>query len=316
MRLALAIATLLLLAAACGGDRDGLTASPTARPATPTRTRPPTPPPSPTLAPTPTPAPTIDLSLSQPRQGGFLIVRLLSPPPGLQAATAFFDGAPYEMAAEGDHWYRIIGLATGVAVGQYPVEVSSSVAALAAGTLTVTDGGFQYESIELPPGSIGLLEDQDAIAQERATLSQVYSGFTPAQQWSGAWIMPALGTITNVFGLQRSINGGPYSPHTGTDIANEKGTPVVAAASGTVVLAQALYLYGNVVVVDHGAGVFTSYNHLDSIAAIAGQSITIGDLVGFMGETGFVNGPHVHWEAVIGGVRTDPTLWTTAAIDP
>jgi murein DD-endopeptidase MepM/ murein hydrolase activator NlpD len=220
------------------------------------------------------------------------------------------------MVFENDHWFGIVGLPTGIAVGQYAIEVSSSVSALAAATLTVGDGGFQFEDIELPPGSIGLLDDQAAVAQERATLAQVYSGFTPAQRWSGPWIMPAQGTITNAFGLQRSINGGPYSPHTGTDVANEKGTPVVAAASGTVVLAQALYLYGNAVIIDHGAGVFTSYNHLDSIAVSAGQPITIGDLAGFMGETGFVNGPHVHWEAVIGGVRTDPTLWTQANIDP
>jgi murein DD-endopeptidase MepM/ murein hydrolase activator NlpD len=217
---------------------------------------------------------------------------------------------------ESDHWFGVVGLPTGIAVGQYDVAVSSSVSALATATLTVGDGGFQFEDIELPPGSIGLLDDQTAVAQERAALAQVYSGFTPVQRWSGPWIMPAQGTITNAFGLQRSINGGPYSPHTGTDVANEKGTPVVAAASGTVVLAQALYLYGNAVIIDHGAGVFTSYNHLDSIAVSAGQPITIGDLVGFMGETGFVSGPHVHWEAVIGGVRTDPTLWTTAAIDP
>jgi murein DD-endopeptidase MepM/ murein hydrolase activator NlpD len=161
-----------------------------------------------------------------------------------------------------------------------------------------------------------LLSDQVAIDQERATLTQVYAGFTPQRLWSGAWILPAAGPITNAFGLQRSINGGAYHGHTGTDIANDKGTPVVAAASGTVALAGPLYLYGNVVVIDHGAGVFTSYNHLDSIAVTAGQNITIGDLVGFMGETGFVSGPHLHWEAIIGGVRTDPLLWTEATVEP
>jgi murein DD-endopeptidase MepM/ murein hydrolase activator NlpD len=70
------------------------------------------------------------------------------------------------------------------------------------------------------------------------------------------------------------------------------------------------------VVVDHGAGVFSSYNHLDSIVAAAGQAIRAGDLLGYMGETGFVNGPHLHWEAVIAGVRTDPGLWVQADIDP
>ena len=182
--------------------------------------------------------------------------------------------------------------------------------------LSVDDGGFAYESLEVTESSIGLLSDQAAINNERATLASVYGGFTPERRWTGAWLKPANGFITNGFGLMRSINGGAYYPHTGTDIANSTGTPVIAAASGVVALARPMYLYGNVVVIDHGAGVFTSYNHLDGISVAEGQAVTIGDLVGSMGETGFVSGPHVHWEAIIGGVRTDPMLWTLGPVDP
>jgi len=244
------------------------------------------------------------------------MMRLLNAPAGSESFAASFNGQSHPVSKTGDHWFAVVGLATDIAVGDYPIEVSGDNGAIAAATVSIVEGGFQYESIELPPSSIDLLSDPAAVEQERATLAQVYGGFTPQRMWSGAWILPAQGPITNGFGLQRSINGGPYHPHTGTDIANEKGTPVVAAASGTVALAEPLYLYGNVVVIDHGAGVFTSYNHLDGIAVTAGQSITIGDLVGFMGETGFVSGPHLHWEAIIGGVRTDPLLWTEVAVEP
>jgi murein DD-endopeptidase MepM/ murein hydrolase activator NlpD len=243
-------------------------------------------------------------------------VRLVNPPPGLSALTAYFNGQGYPMVGEVDHWYSVIGLDTGFGIGTYPIEVSTDTAAIAAGTLSVAEGGFEFISITLPPSSIGLLQDQAAIANERAILAQTFKTFTPQQLWSGPWIMPAQGNISNAFGLQRSINGGPYGPHTGTDIANAKGTPVVAAASGRVVLAQTLYLYGNVVVIDHGAGVLSSYNHLDSITVANGQSVTMGDLIGLMGETGFVSGPHVHWESLIHGVRTDPGLWTQANVDP
>jgi murein DD-endopeptidase MepM/ murein hydrolase activator NlpD len=306
---------LLAFAAACG-DSGGTAGTPTAteRPATPTLA--PTPSPTPSPAPTPTPAPALDLSLSRPQQGGFVVIRLLSPPPGLNNLTAYFKAVGYPMVKEGDHWYRVVGLDSQFATGEYPIEVSSDIAAIAGGVLTVSDGGFEFVSIELPPSSIALTEDQDAAARERATLARVYSTFTAEQLWSGPWIWPTQGEISNAFGLQRSINGGPYSPHTGTDIANEKGTPVVAAASGRVALAEKLHYYGNVVVIDHGAGVFSSYNHLDAIAVTAGQAITIGNLVGYMGETGFVSGPHLHWEAVIAGVRTDPGLWVQATIDP
>jgi hypothetical protein len=317
--------TALAAAITCGGS-DAATPSPTT--AQPTSTRTPeqttaaTPSatvsatPEPTPEPTPPPAPTIDFSASQPRQGGFLFARLLYPPAALTEATLEFQGADHTMLPSGDRWFAMIGLDVYIVVGDYPVSVKSGETVLAAGTLTISDGGFQYESIELPPSSSDLLSDQNAVANERATLNQVYSRFTPEQYWSGPWIMPAAGTITDGFGLMRSINGAAYYPHTGTDIANAAGTPVAAAASGVVALARPMYLYGNVVVIDHGAGVFSSYNHLDSIVVSEGQAVTIGDLVGLMGETGFVSGPHLHWEAIVGGIRVDPLLFTQQPLDP
>jgi hypothetical protein len=326
------IAFLIALAVACGGgEAVGPSPSPTAtekRTPKPTRSATPvptqaltieaTPDPTPEQTPEPTPEPvtSVDLSASHARQGGFMLVRLLYPPAGLSEASVRFNGSFYPMLLSGDRWFALVGLPTDIATGEYPVVVASGGTPITQGLLTVGDGAFQYESLELPPSSIGLLNDPAAISAERATLAGVFGRFSPAQQWSGAWIMPASGVITNGFGLMRSINGGPYYPHTGTDIANDKGTPIAAAATGVVALARPLYLYGNVVVIDHGAGVFSGYNHLDSISVTEGQAVSIGDLVGFMGETGFVSGPHLHWEVVIGGVRTEPMLWVQEAVEP
>jgi murein DD-endopeptidase MepM/ murein hydrolase activator NlpD len=260
--------------------------------------------------------PTIDVGASHLRQGGFLMARLFRAPPSLSSATVSFNGGSYAMLPAGDRWFAMIGLDTGIGVGNYPISVNSGGTPIAAGILSVANGGFAYESIELPGSSIGLLSDQAAVNAERATLASVFARFTPERRWSGAWILPAPGVFTNTFGLMRSINGGAYYPHSGTDIANAKGTAVAAAASGVVALARPMYLYGNVVVIDHGAGVFTSYNHLDGISVAEGQAVTIGDLVGTMGESGFVSGPHLHWEAIINGVRTDPVLWTLGPVDP
>lgn len=231
-------------------------------------------------------------------------------------ANVFFNGAPYAMLAAGNIWYAYIGLGQYLPVGDYALEITSEAGTVAAGSVTINDGGFAYEDITLPPSSIDLLNDQAAIDAERATLNATYAVFTPQKQWSGPWVFPAQGVISNAFGLQRSINGGPYSGHSGTDIANEEGTPLYAAASGTVALAQAMYLYGNVVIIDHGAGVFSSYNHMSSISVAVGQQVAQGDYLGAMGQTGFVNGPHVHWEAVVHGLRVNATLFTQPGIDP
>ena len=277
----------------------------------------------PTLEPTAAPVPAlppsgpfIDVSTSQPRQGGFVFARLLNAPAALTEAAVAFNGKSYPMVSSGGRWFAVIGLDTGFGLGDYLIQATSAGTPIALGVLKVAEGGFAYESLELPPSSIDLLSDQAAINNERATLANIYAGFTPERRWSGAWILPAPGIFTNTFGLMRSINGGPYYPHSGTDIANAKGTPVAAAASGVVALARPMYLYGNVVVINHGAGVFSSYNHLDGISVAEGQAVTIGSLIGSMGETGFVSGSHLHWEAIIGGVRTDPVLWTLGPVDP
>ncbi|MBI2912522.1 MAG: peptidoglycan DD-metalloendopeptidase family protein [Chloroflexi bacterium] len=323
MRYLIVAACVLLLTACGGGSASGPEESPqlivlpfqTTSPAA-SRTATPSATPSSTPSPTATAAPTLDVSGSFPQQGGFLLVRLLNPPAGLNEATLYFAGASYSMLPEGEHWYAVVGLATDFAPGDYTVDIAAPLADLASASVTIAPGGFQYESLELPPSSIDLLADTVAVEAERQTLAQVYAGFTPQRLWSGAWLIPAAGAITDPFGLQRSINGGPYYPHSGTDIAAEKGTPVVAAAAGTVALARALYLYGNAVVIDHGAGVFTAYNHMDSIAVSEGQTVAAGDVLGYMGETGFVNGPHLHWEAIVRGVRIDPTLWTYGPVEP
>jgi hypothetical protein len=320
---------LALIVIACGGGGEAAqpTATPTpsraikrvvipARTATPTPPPTPEPTPEPTAPPTPTPPPSLDVSLSAPRQGGYAFARLLYAPEGITEASVTLADKSYTMLPSGDRWFAVIGLDTWFGVGDYPMEVTTRGAPIASGLLSVRDGGFAYEEITVTETSIGLLSDQAAVNNERATLAAVYARFTPERYWSGAWIMPANGFITNSFGLMRSINGGDYYPHTGTDIANNTGTPVVAAASGIVALARPMYLYGNTVVIDHGAGVFSSYNHLDSVNVTEGQTVTIGDTVGLMGETGFVSGPHLHWEAIIGGVRTDPMLWTYGVVDP
>jgi murein DD-endopeptidase MepM/ murein hydrolase activator NlpD len=321
MRFVLPICGLLVLAGvACGGgSADSPTPSVTASPAPtakPTPAPTPSPTPAPTPEPTPAPAPSLDVSLSHARQGGFLLVRLLHPPEGLTEANVAFAGGWYAMLSEGDRWYRFIGLDPQFGIGEYGIEVIGPAGTIAAGALYISEGSFQFIEIELPPASIGLLGDQAAVNAERETMTRVLNTFTPERSWPGPWIMPAQGWVSNEYGLMRSINGGPYYPHSGTDIANEIGTPIVAAANGRVVLARMMHLYGGSVVIDHGAGVLTNYNHLDEIWVQEGQFVNQGDQIGTMGETGFVSGPHLHWEVVISGARTDPMLWLAGTIEP
>ena len=101
---------------------------------------------------------------------------------------------------------------------------------------------------------------------------------------------------------------------TDADVAIWWGTPVEAAAAGRVVLAEDLYFYGNLVILDHGGGVYTLYAHLSEISVAEGDSVESGQLIGLSGATGRVTGPHLHWGAKIGNRPFDPTALLDGAL--
>ena len=308
----------LLLSAACSGGSAALptpTPSPTAT-HVPTATATTTPTPVPTPTPTPIPDPAVDLPIAYPKQGGFLLVRLLHPPPDAEVTTVLFAGEVYTLLEDGDDRLAVIGLATDFPVGGYVLEVLADGEPVGSIPVSVVAGGYEQITLTVPQASIDLLSDAAAIEEERRLVAGAYATFTLERLWAGPWLMPVQGLATDTFGVQRSVNGGPFGTHGGTDIAAEGGTPVVAPVSGRVVLAQSLYLLGNSVIIDHGAGLLTGYHHMSSIAASVGQEIGKGDLVGYVGATGFVSGDHLHWEARIHGVKVDPLLLTLAPLEP
>lgn len=152
----------------------------------------------------------------------------------------------------------------------------------------------------------------DAGPRELAIRQTQFASFDPAPpRWSGLFLRPTDGPISTDFGGARAINDGPPGPgHTGTDLADDEGTPVRLAAPGRVVWAGAMPIRGNAVLVDHGAGVKSGYHHLSAIAVAVGDTILpAGTIVGAVGATGFATGPHLHWEVTVRGVNVDATTW-------
>ena len=126
-----------------------------------------------------------------------------------------------------------------------------------------------------------------------------FSGFT----------QPAKGRITGVYGSQRYFNGEPRRPHYGLDFAAPTGNPVIAAADGIIRLAsQDLYFSGGTIIIDHGFGISSSYLHLSTIEVEEGERVERGQLIGEVGATGRVTGPHLDWRVNWFDVRLDPAL--------
>ena len=114
------------------------------------------------------------------------------------------------------------------------------------------------------------------------------------------------GPLSSSFGRRRVLNGERRSPHSGLDIAASSGTPILNPAPGTVTLTGEFYFNGQTVFVDHGQGLISMMCHLSQIDVTQGQSVARGDLLGLVGATGRVTGPHLHWSVSMNGNRVDP----------
>ena len=129
------------------------------------------------------------------------------------------------------------------------------------------------------------------------------------------WPLPVAGTITSQFGHRVDPITGEISSHTGTDIACAEGTPILAAADGTVTVANGLDSwggsYGYYIQIDHGGGLETLYAHCSSICVTTGQQVQAGQVIGYVGHTGRVTGSHLHLEARIEGNRADAMQYFT-----
>jgi murein DD-endopeptidase MepM/ murein hydrolase activator NlpD len=130
------------------------------------------------------------------------------------------------------------------------------------------------------------------------------------QQWEGVFMYPVEGQIIGEFALKRTRNGTIDAGfHKGIDLRAAKGTPVLAANTGTVVLAQTLKAHGKTVMINHGQGVMTIYLHMQSLSVKDRQKVHKGQEIGKVGSTGLSTAPHVHFQVFVHGVPVDPKPW-------
>jgi murein DD-endopeptidase MepM/ murein hydrolase activator NlpD len=176
----------------------------------------------------------------------------------------------------------------------------------------ISVGPFPYgtEEINLPdiPQANPSKEDLNRDWRDQTLVSKVFTRTEGSAKFTlpiGAPVRPL--PEGKSFGAKRIFNGKPApQPHTGSDYAAPMGSPVLAAADGTVVVAKDLFFEGNAVFIDHGNGLVTMYFHLSSIEVKVGQEVTKGHKLGEVGSTGRSTGPHLFF-----GVR-----WHNARIDP
>jgi murein DD-endopeptidase MepM/ murein hydrolase activator NlpD len=157
--------------------------------------------------------------------------------------------------------------------------------------------------------------DQIKRIQEESRLSKkaftTFSNTRESKRYRG-FLKPAQGPTSSPFGLKRFFNEQPRRPHSGIDIAAPRGSDIIAPADGIIILTGNFFFNGNSLFIDHGQGLITLYCHMDVLEGKQGDSIKAGEVIGKVGSTGRVTGPHLHWTVSLNNSRVEPLLFFSA----
>ena len=171
------------------------------------------------------------------------------------------------------------------------------------------DYGESRITIDNPTFVSPTLEERERASAEYLLVQKLIAQQTEQLTFDLEFISPVDTLITSPYGKKRFINDAPRSPHLATDIRGKEGTPIVAPKDGRAVLVANHIYGGNIGILDHGGGLFTSYSHMQKHNILEGELVKKGTVIGFVGSTGRVTGPHLHWTIYLNKNRINPELF-------
>jgi murein DD-endopeptidase MepM/ murein hydrolase activator NlpD len=256
---------------------------------------------------------TLRLNAGVAAQGGLLELTLNSTAP-IADLTGTWAGNPLPFwAVAGDRVHHaLVGIDLERAPGKYDLAVSGQAPGSdpfeCKAVVTVKEGHFTIESLKVADQFVNPDPEESARGEkDSAQIHEIYAHPTAERLWTGKFRTPLDGITTgHNFGKRRVLNGEKRSPHTGLDMPAKTGTPIHASQRGRVMLADDLYFSGNTVILDHGLGVYTFYCHMSAIKVAVGDMVNMGTIIGLVGATGRVTGPHLHWSLNVNGARVNP----------
>jgi murein DD-endopeptidase MepM/ murein hydrolase activator NlpD len=179
----------------------------------------------------------------------------------------------------------------------------------------INSGNYAKEALSVPSELI----DPAVTEPENQQVLSIVSPATPVRFWDGAFGVPVSlpYCIKDWFGQRRSFNGSDYDYfHSGVDYgicSPDHPFDIYAAANGAVIFSGPLTVRGNATLIDHGWGIYSAYFHQEETYVTAGEHVQKGQLIGKIGKTGRVTGPHLHWEIWVSGVQVNPLDWLSSA---
>ncbi len=175
--------------------------------------------------------------------------------------------------------------------------------------IQIQEGNYPSESLHVDKSRVNPTGKKTLarIIREQKEVQEIYGKVTLKKFWKGPFEFPLKSQITSPFGIKRIYNGRLRNYHPGLDLRAPLNTPILAPAGGKVVLAKSLFYTGNTVMLDHGYGIITLYAHMNRLKVHLGEIVKPQQILGLSGKTGRVNGPHLHWQAVVHRVKVNPT---------
>jgi murein DD-endopeptidase MepM/ murein hydrolase activator NlpD len=218
--------------------------------------------------------------------------------------------APVMVVRQQGTWLAIVGIALATVPGDYSIRVQQPGADEKQIHFKVGPKTYREQYLDVAPAQVNLSpEDEARVARETEKVYAAQHGFSPDAPATLRLMQPIEGRRSNSFGMRRFFNKEPRKPHSGMDIAAATGTPIKAPLAGKVVDVGSYFFNGNNVMIDHGQGLVTMYCHLSKIRVEVGQELKRGDVLGDVGATGRVTGPHLHWGVALNGAMVDPALF-------
>jgi murein DD-endopeptidase MepM/ murein hydrolase activator NlpD len=247
-----------------------------------------------------------------PVPGGIATITL---PADVDPATVRYRERRVLVTREAERAIAVVGLALGARPGTHylsartrsdkPLKLSFQVSAKDYETQHITIKDKRKVNPEK--------RDMERISREQKQIKAALRNWSDADTVSLEFLKPVDGPTSSTFGLRRFFNEQPRKPHSGLDIAAPEGTPIRAPAPGTIINTGDYFFNGNTVFIDHGQGLVTMYCHMHRIDVETGQQVAAGEVIGAVGMTGRVTGPHLHWGVSLNDSRVDPTLFITEA---
>lgn len=248
---------------------------------------------------------------SAPTRPGDLLLLTIAAPAAASGVTITAFGATWPaVRVDATTWRGVVGVDLDRVPGSYEVTVEAVGASPAPpfrAEVQVVSRAFRRRELRVAPDYVNPPPDlMTRITSEAKFLETVYASSNGEAGWREGFVRPVPGRANSSFGTRSVFNGEERSPHAGTDFLSGTGTPIHAPAAGRVVAARDLFFSGNTVIIDHGLGVFSMLAHMSRMDVREGDPVERGAIVGRVGATGRVTGPHLHWALRVGGARVDP----------